>query len=373
MNTRIKPVALDPLHYKVAVHYKLGRWLAPFILFLADYMAVAVALVGASFVRESLFVQHYPYLLPYEVPEVYTYVLIPMVYLVLLASEKLYTSRVPFWKNIELLFKVSVYSSAITIGLLFFSHSVQDFSRLFLFFSWIFTFTFLIFSRVFSKKLLLSLGFWQKPVIIVGAGKTAELLINAFEDEPGMGYRIVGFIEDHPQDCPLTKTYPLLGTFDKSEQIIHSSGVQDVILATPGMNRVNLLKLIHRIQPYVKNLIIVPDLFEIPLANVEIDTLFNQKTVLIKTKNNMTRMYNRIFKWLFDYIVTSIGLLFISPILIVLAILIYVDSPGPVIFAHYRIGMNGKKFPCYKFRSMINNSQQVLKEYLAENPEAREE
>ena len=49
------------------------------------------------------------------------------------------------------------------------------------------------------------------------------------------------------------------------------------------------------------------------------------------------------------------------------------DSPGPIIFPHQRIGQDGKKFPCYKFRSMIPNAQEVLKDYLAKHPEARKE
>ena len=78
-------------------------------------------------------------------------------------------------------------------------------------------------------------------------------------------------------------------------------------------------------------------------------------------------------KTAFDYILTLVGAVFISPLLVYIAYRIKKEDPGPVFFAHTRIGKNGKPFPCFKFRSMVVNSQEMLQKYLAENPAAREE
>ena len=78
-------------------------------------------------------------------------------------------------------------------------------------------------------------------------------------------------------------------------------------------------------------------------------------------------------KTAFDYILTLVGAVFISPLLVYIAYRIKKEDPGPVFFAHTRIGKDGKPFPCYKFRSMVVNSQEMLQKYLAENPAAREE
>ena len=75
----------------------------------------------------------------------------------------------------------------------------------------------------------------------------------------------------------------------------------------------------------------------------------------------------------FDYTLTAVGTVCISPLLIYVAYRIKKEDPGPIFFAHTRIGKNGKPFPCYKFRSMVVNSQEMLQKYLAENPAAREE
>lgn len=74
-----------------------------------------------------------------------------------------------------------------------------------------------------------------------------------------------------------------------------------------------------------------------------------------------------------DLLLTVSGGLCLLPFLLVIALLVAIDNKGDVIFAHRRIGQNGKEFKCYKFQTMIPNAQQALEEYLSKNPEARKE
>ena len=78
-------------------------------------------------------------------------------------------------------------------------------------------------------------------------------------------------------------------------------------------------------------------------------------------------------KTIFDFTLTLIGTICISPLLAYIAYRIKKEDPGPVIFKHIRIGKDGKPFPCYKFRSMVVNSAEMLERYLAENPAAKAE
>ena len=75
-------------------------------------------------------------------------------------------------------------------------------------------------------------------------------------------------------------------------------------------------------------------------------------------------------KTVFDYTLMAVGTICISPLLVYIAYRIKKEDPGPVFFAHTRIGKNGKPFPCYKFRSMVVNSQEMLQKYLVKNPAA---
>lgn len=95
--------------------------------------------------------------------------------------------------------------------------------------------------------------------------------------------------------------------------------------------------------------------------------------MLIRVRNNLERRLNRIIKYLFDMVLTIVGTICISPFLVIIAIWIYKDSPGPVIFKHMRVGKDGKEFPCYKFRSMCVDAKEKLEELLKNDPEARAE
>ena len=71
-------------------------------------------------------------------------------------------------------------------------------------------------------------------------------------------------------------------------------------------------------------------------------------------------------KRFFDIVISTIGLIVLSPVFLILAIIVKVDSKGPIFFAHTRIGKNGKKFKMYKFRTMYENAQDMIKDFTPE-------
>lgn len=90
-------------------------------------------------------------------------------------------------------------------------------------------------------------------------------------------------------------------------------------------------------------------------------------------KDNMGNFVGNLAKTVFDYVATILGLISISPLMFYIAYRIKKEDSGPAIFSYDCIGKGGKKFRCYKFRSMVVNSKEVLEKHLSENPEAREE
>ncbi|MBP2658171.1 MAG: Undecaprenyl-phosphate galactose phosphotransferase, WbaP, partial [Firmicutes bacterium] len=281
--------------------------------------------------------------------------------------------RLPFTKSVELIFKISVYANVLAVLLMYFTASAQTLSRLFVAANWLLGFGYLAISRYFTKRMLVKYGFWQKPIIIIGAGKTAELLANRFSKEPGLGYVIAGLVEDNCAKRPLVKQYPCLGGFSEVEQVILESSVKDIIIAVPGLERNQLIDLVYRIQPYVKNVTIIPDLFGVPLSNMEVETLFNEKTVMLKVRNNLSSVRNKIFKRVFDFVVGLAIFTVISPVLLILMVIVKFDSKGPVLFSGNRLGKNGEEFVCYKFRTMYENSDGLLENYLAQHSDAKED
>lgn len=351
---------------------RLSYYLAPSLLVTADFIAVCLAVYIALLLRSFILEFFSLETTMITVPKAYLYIALPMLYVSTIACTDLYQRRQLFQQWAQILFKITSCICTAVIVTAYLLDVTEAISRLFVMLFWLCSFLTFCGTRYIVKRTLLFLGIWQRPVIIVGAGKTAELLANIFERDKSIGYEIIGFIEDNDSRSIL-KQYPHLGKFQEAENIVQQSRVQDVILATPGLKRRELIKLFYRIQPHVRNLIIVPDMFGVPIGSVEVDGFYDEKAILIKMQNNMKKRRNQWLKRSFDFCASLVGGIAIAPFLLSIAAAIYMTSPGPIIFTHQRIGSKGKRFPCYKFRTMMNNSQEILEKYLQENSDAKAE
>ena len=278
-----------------------------------------------------------------------------------------------FWQVCEGVFNSSIYA---TLAVIFEMYMVRDnihTSRVFVVCFGVFAFFTILILRYVIKVCLDKTSMLKTPLLIIGAGKTAELFVQGLEAEKGLGYEIIGFLEDNEVTIERLKKYPVLGCFDEAEEIIAKTGVQHVVIAAPGTEQQKLIALFYKVQNLVKNVGFIPGFIGIPLGGIEVETFFTQKIMVLNIKNNLMRPLNRFVKTIFDYILTFFGTIAISPILLVIAAWIYKDSPGPVVFKHIRIGKNGKPFPCYKFRSMCVDAKEKLEELLENDPAAREE
>jgi Undecaprenyl-phosphate galactose phosphotransferase WbaP len=104
----------------------------------------------------------------------------------------------------------------------------------------------------------------------------------------------------------------------------------------------------------------------------EVHHLFRQELFFLTVRNNLGNRSTRLIKRLFDISVSALLLLLLSPLFAYLIVRIKTDG-GPAFFAHERIGLDGKPFPCYKFRTMVPNAAEVLERLLRENEQARRE
>lgn len=297
----------------------------------------------------------------------------PVLYLVFMHIGQLYSRQRPFYREIEHIFYGCCYG---TVGLTFVLYVAQraaTTSRLFVGLLAILAFIYIVLLRYLVKRWLRGHHFLQQPVLIIGAGKTAELLAHAIEGDVGLGYHIVGLLEDRQVQPGILEKYPVLGAFAEAEQVIARTQVRNVFIAAPGLEEKKLASLIYRVQPLVENTCVIPNLVGVPTGGVEIERMFKEKMLVLRLRNNLARPLNRWGKTIFDYTLTILGTIAISPILLCIALWIYKDSPGPIIFKHIRIGKDGKPFPCYKFRTMCVDAKERLAELLESDPEARAE
>lgn len=296
-----------------------------------------------------------------------------MLFLLFFRQGGIYTKRLGYWKLLECIFRGCTYATGAIIVFVYMSHIAGSTSRLFVGLLWIFSIVLVTLSRYLFAHILNWAGVGSVPVLLVGAGKTANLVLQGIRDDVGLNFNVIGYVDDAgPQEENVGKL-PYLGTFGQVVEVIDKTQVQDVCIAAPGLSPDKLNSLIHTIQPHVRNLSFVPDLIGLPVNGIEVDSLFNERLMFMSLKNNLARPYNRFIKRVFDLVLTTIGVVLLSPVFLLLAVLIKLDSRGPVIFAHQRIGKDGKLFPCLKFRTMCVDADKKLKEYLAANPEARKE
>lgn len=346
--------------------------LLPLCLIVMDYSAILAAVWSAYFVRNDIIPSIISLNFPsFDVVRVYIYVIIPCAYICFMAFDDLYTRRLLFWQQVGKIFKVNVYAMVSVLVLMYLTTEAKTMSRAFMILTWFFAPVYLVFAKLLVRKVLLASGLWQVPAVIIGSGKTAQLLVNAFERDSGLGYSVVGLIQDKP-GAKRPDGCPVIGNLDQAEECVQRAGVKNVLITQQSLSRQQLQKLVYRLQPYVDSITLVPDLFGVPVGEMQLDTLFNEKAVLLKIRNNLANEYNCCVKRCIDIFGGLVGLIAGIPLLIVLALLIYADSPGPVIFAHQRIGKNGQVFRCYKLRTMITEAEKVLTRYLQDNPAARQ-
>ena len=348
----------------------LRRVCAPLLFIIFDYLAILLA-------ERMAFGMHdiYGTLMgtSYHVPNAYLFFWIPLVFIAFLAISQTYTKMRPIIAMVQQIFYAVLYALITCILILYFMQASMLASRLYVvLFGFLALFNIYI-GRYILLKLLKKMNWLTKPVILIGAGKTAELALSFFDGDLGYRYRVVGLLDDAPISKTLPQKFLLLGQVKDATELIRDSGIKTVIITAPGMDGTRMERLVAKIQPLVRDILFVPDLMMLPLGHVGVEPFYTEKVFMLSIRNNLARRRNRLAKRIFDLILTIIGGILISPILLILAVVVGADNKGRIIFAHRRVGRKGKPFPCYKFQTMVPDAQERLEEYLAENPEARKE
>ena len=341
------------------------------IIFIADYVSIVLGTLAAYYLRLNL--SFLPVISHFEIDEIYVYGIIPIVFLSILLLNNTYSVVLTYWDTMKNLFRSITIGVVVSIVLMYTGHVTNDVSRLFVVFAYILILLFILGERFLVGKMLSKAGYLVTPVLLVGAGKTAELVKRSLDRMPIATYKIIGYVDDNPKSSSIAKEYPCLGAFSDVEDVIKDTGVQTVLICAPGLEPKKLVSLINHLQLLVKRVAFVPELFGLPTSNITARGMMEEQAVVLRVQNNLARKSNRIIKRIFDIVATVCGGILILPVFAIIAVLIYLDSPGPIVFRHMRVGQGGKEFPCYKFRSMVPNAQEALESYLKENPTAYEE
>jgi exopolysaccharide biosynthesis polyprenyl glycosylphosphotransferase len=204
------------------------------------------------------------------------------------------------------------------------------------------------------------------PTLVVGRGPESSLCINEMRKRPALGYRVIGLVESGAITPHLTDTYegvPVLGDLKGLPETIRESGANEVIIADPDVNSSVLFEVMMRCgRGRGVEFRIAPSLFNCLPRKTEIDQI--GALPMIRLFREPLSNWARLIKRASDITIATIGLVVFLPAWLLLALLIKLDSEGPVFYAQERVGMDGRIFLVYKFRTMhIGSDDQIHKEY----------
>jgi Undecaprenyl-phosphate galactose phosphotransferase WbaP len=329
----------------------------------ADIVSLIIAFHLAYFIRvnilQDLLQVSNPWFFPIE--HFYKMYYLLMVFILIFSYEKLYAYHRRYSVSEEFIFIVrGLFISVVLIALLvYLSRTYEIFTRTI---PILMMFTGMIFVPLFRflvKKLLTALGFYIKHAVVIGKpGETARVLPTLKNLEP-RGYKI-------------TRVMNIDGDEEAGAGSRDFTGkVDTLVIISTGIETGDLHDLINRWENHVKEIKIVSD----PgyLKTVGVETEYVEEYLVMRMANNLLSPFNRFLKRVFDLVISLGAAVLLLPVFLVIALFIKLDSRGPVLFIQERYKKEGKTFRLLKFRTMVVNPDDRLKEYLDRHPELQAE
>ncbi|MBF1715580.1 MAG: undecaprenyl-phosphate galactose phosphotransferase WbaP, partial [Selenomonas sp.] len=180
----------------------------------------------------------------FYVPFSYLLFWIPLVFIAFLWGMQTYTKMQPVLETVRKIFYAVLYSMIACILALYFMQAGLLASRLYVVLFGCLALLSIYAVRYILLKLLKATHTLTKPVILIGAGKTAEQVLHFFDGDLGYRYEVIGILDDHPISKTLPQQFQLMGTLADAKTIIRSSGVDTVIITAPGLQSERLGQLI---------------------------------------------------------------------------------------------------------------------------------
>ncbi|AEG33397.1 exopolysaccharide biosynthesis polyprenyl glycosylphosphotransferase [Thermus thermophilus SG0.5JP17-16] len=220
-----------------------------------------------------------------------------------------------------------------------------------------------------AREVLVRLGAWGAPVVILGAGKSGALVARSLRADPVLGLRPMGFLDDDPGRWGLeVEGLPVLGGMGLAQDLAQR-GLRHAVLAMPGAGREKLTRLLQEL-PF-PHILLIPDLFGAQSLWVSSRDLAG--VLALEVKKNLLLRRNRLLKRALDYLLGLPLFLISLPFLALFALWIKRVSPGPAFYVQEREGLGGRTIRVWKLRTMYPDAEARLARYLEENPEAKAE
>jgi len=211
-----------------------------------------------------------------------------------------------------------------------------------------------------GQRKLAELGKGLHKAVIVGVGESALDAYKNLLRNKTLGMEVFGYIKPGSQQDSEEVAVPedmIVGHIDEIENFIQKNNIEDVIVCLEPENRHDLMTVLSEVNMPNVTVKILPDFYHLVNGLNKTNQIFGLP--LIEISPDTMPIWEKITKRGMDIVISSICLLATLPINIILAIWIKLDSEGPVIYKQTRVGLYGKEFTMYKFRTMYNNAEKM--------------
>lgn len=327
------------------------------------YFLVDILFIGVSFYLPCLL---NPSLLPANAEELRLYLIAfsfwGMILIFVLNNHQLYITdrRISIIQEFFRVARCILYSS-ILAGLFIFLTKIDIFSRLiFLEATVLLTIQlsgWRILKRIYVRRLIRR-GYGNFNVLIIGVNKLSLFLIEEIKNNPYLGLKVIGLLDGDKKEANGLEQEHLriLGKVDDLEKIVKKNFIDEIYIT--DFSRRNLVsEIIKRAEKLGKTIRVVAEDFGLPYKKVSLNYI-GILPLMTYYESLAHGADSTIKRWL-DIIVSSAALILLSPLFVIIAILVKLDSPGSVFYVSKRSGRKGRIFNFYKFRSMVKDADKL--------------
>lgn len=354
----------ERLNLDVPRYSRRNKTLLNILLLIIDSVMLLVAFPVGYYAREIL--PFFPQ--PEGQPPLALYIpvllLQAMFVIVLFYFSRLYHQRRTFsrFDQMRTIIGLVTLGALLTNGVqeLVFRNTFLDvnYPRSMFFYVWFFTVVFAILGREFHHWLQVQArrrGLANDHLLIVGSGKIARDIAGKIKNSPELGYNIVGIVTGKEDHQGKMLGLPVLGVYPELPRVIDRCHIEQVIIALPDAKRSELVELVTLCQRGQVDIKVYPDIFAYMAGDLNVDDLGG--TPLLTVRDIALRGWKLSLKRGLDIIGSVMGLIFLSPMFLLTALIIRMESSGSIFYTQERMGLDGRPFPMIKFRSMRQDAE----------------
>ena len=335
--------------------------LVAFWVYVTETILVVSSVYVAFIFRNIYFSEDYGRLAPFDRYLWLIYIIVPLwsflfYYFGLYESQRTKSFKSEIWK----IAKISFWGTLLLMAVVF-AFKADLISRLFIIFFGGISFLFLFVERLILRKALRYLrkkGYNYRNIVIVGTGRRARDLAEVIYQNKHWGLRLIGFISDQSETKreSIGKS-PILGTVADLPQMLQSHVIDELIFAISRKRLEDLEEIFLLCEEQGIRTRVAVNFFPHMIAKVHLDELHGIPLLTFTTTPYSEGLL--MAKRLFDVVVAALLLVVLLPGLAVIAFMIKMTSEGPIFFRQRRVGLNGRQFILYKFRSMLKNAEEM--------------